>query len=352
MKYVPLSFLWILCIACSDLNQKGSSGKSKGKLLFYSEHIQEGRKLGKEKNYLGAAAKYRDAFLEYPNHIQTEDRIDAAYFWMLAGEIDSAFFQLNPVLADTDYVKIRITDLTKNKSLSPLRKYPQWQNLIVGIEKNRKRKFPDLNAPLADRLEDIHYKDQFYRNMMDGMQSKYSRNSPQMKAFEKKWEQQDSINLKNMITILDEYGWLGEEEVGYIGNSAFFLVIQHADSATQRKYLPMMRQAVKDGKASGNQLALLEDRVALGQGKKQIYGSQIGYDPIGRQMMVLPLADPEQVDQRRASVGLQKLSGYAMMWNLEWNPKRYNAYLPYYERNMRLIEKMTDSLRVLYRKPQ
>jgi hypothetical protein len=40
-----------------------------------------------------------------------------------------------------------------------------------------------------------------------------------------------------------------------------FLVIQHSDSTTQEKYLPLLKQAVKDNRAFGHDLALLEDRV-------------------------------------------------------------------------------------------
>jgi len=39
-----------------------------------------------------------------------------------------------------------------------------------------------------------------------------------------------------------------------------------------------MREAKKNGKAEGRDLALLEDRIAIGQGRRQIYGSQIGND--------------------------------------------------------------------------
>ncbi len=39
-----------------------------------------------------------------------------------------------------------------------------------------------------------------------------------------------------------------------------------------------MREAVKKGNANSSSLALLEDRVALRKGEKQIYGSQIGRD--------------------------------------------------------------------------
>ncbi len=40
-----------------------------------------------------------------------------------------------------------------------------------------------------------------------------------------------------------------------------------------------MRDAVRNGKAFGRDLALLEDRVALGTGNRQKYGSQMERDP-------------------------------------------------------------------------
>ena len=68
------------------------------------------------------------------------------------------------------------------------------------------------------------------------------------------------------------------------------MVIQHADLKTQQKYLPIMRDAVSKGKANVGSLALLEDRVALGMGKSQIYGSQIMQDATGKYLQ--PLIDP------------------------------------------------------------
>lgn len=59
------------------------------------------------------------------------------------------------------------------------------------------------------------------------------------------------------------------EVVGNKGSTTLFLVIQHADLGTQVKYLPMVREAVKQHKAQASNLALLEDRVALGQGKNK-----------------------------------------------------------------------------------
>ena len=62
-----------------------------------------------------------------------------------------------------------------------------------------------------------------------------------------------------------------------------------------------MREAVKKGNAKANSLALLEDRVALRRGGKQIYGSQVTRDSETNEYYVLPLIDPaKDVYKRQA----------------------------------------------------
>jgi hypothetical protein len=67
---------------------------------------------------------------------------------------------------------------------------------------------------------------------------------------------------------LDKYGWLGADVVGARGSITLFLVIQHANLKTQQKYLPLVKEAEKNGKIQGTNLAFLEDRIAIGEGKK------------------------------------------------------------------------------------
>jgi len=64
-----------------------------------------------------------------------------------------------------------------------------------------------------------------------------------------------------------------------------------------------MREAVKTGRANGSSLALLEDRVAIGEGRPQIYGSQLYQEGDGP-LIVQAMEDPDHVDERRASIGL------------------------------------------------
>jgi len=128
--------------------------------------------------------------------------------------------------------------------------------------------------------------------------------------------------------IIDEHGWLGADIIGKQGNGALFLVIQHADLETQLKYLPIMREAVKKGNARGSSLALLEDRTALRQGKNQTYGSQIGTNSETGKHYVLPLEDPDNVDKRRAEVGLGPIAEYTRRFEFEWDVEAYKKLLP------------------------
>ena len=91
-----------------------------------------------------------------------------------------------------------------------------------------------------------------------------------------------------------------------------------------------MQKAVKVAKAYPADLALLTDRVKLGKKELQVYGSQIGTHPETGKLYVLPLIDPENVNERRAKVGLKKIEEYISFWGLKWDVQEYNKNLPNY----------------------
>jgi len=177
-------------------------------------------------------------------------------------------------------------------------------------------------------LDSIHTEDQKHRGEIESIQQEFGWDSPQMGSHWKLIQQTDSSNLTIVEQIIEKHGWLSTEEIGSTANSTLFLVIQHSNQETQEKYLPMMRQAVRDGKANSRSLALLEDRVGLGKGELQVYGSQIGTDQETGEMYVLPLVDPENVNERRSQVGLGPIEDYISHWDLEWNVEEYNKKLP------------------------
>jgi hypothetical protein len=133
------------------------------------------------------------------------------------------------------------------------------------------------------------------------------------------WRRQEEIDKANMARlkeIIDAYGWPGLRFAGAASQTAF-MVLQHADHDSQRRYLPLLREAVKRGDALGSHLALLEDRVRVADGKPQLYGSQLSGTPLRFE----PIEDEARVDERRRSVGLEPLADYARRFGLELAPK-------------------------------
>lgn len=173
----------------------------------------------------------------------------------------------------------------------------------------------DATARLRAELERIHGLDQQDRHAVHDFV-----HGPQRDSVIAHMALQDSLNLLRVTAILDSAGWLSAEEVGDRGNQALFLVLQHADRqpAVQARYLPIMREAVAEGRARPHELAMLEDRVAVNSGHPQIYGSQIGWKD-GKPFMQ-PIQDEARVNERRAAVGLEPLERYAERFGLQWTP--------------------------------
>ena len=93
-----------------------------------------------------------------------------------------------------------------------------------------------------------------------------------------------------------------------------------------------MREAVKKGNANPGNLAYLEDRVALREGRRQIYGSQSSKNKTTNKLYISPMIDPDNVDKRRAEVGLGTMAEYAAKMNIEWNLEAYKKELPEIEK--------------------
>ncbi len=172
-------------------------------------------------------------------------------------------------------------------------------------------------SKVKTQLDTVLRYDQLYRLQISDTKRIYGNNSAEIKNLWIKIKNQDSVNVILVTKIIDEFGWLSSDQIGNDANEALFLVIQHANLQTQEKYLPAMRQAVKDKKARGSSLALLEDRVLMRNGKKQLYGSQI--QPNGRGgYEIYPIEDEKNVNIRRAEVGLGKLEDYVRMWDIKY----------------------------------
>lgn len=278
-----------------------------------------------------AAELFSSAFAIKGDMSQMEDHYNAARSWALANVADSAFYHLDLVVNKGGYSNYN--HFVSDNDLTSLGKDKRWGVLRDKVMLNKEALEVNLDRALVARLDSIYLDDQRYRKELDAVADKHGWDSQEVQFLRSTIKEKDSINLVKVKKILDERGWLGKGIIGGQGNTTLFLVIQHADIATQRKYLPMMREAVKNGNANASNLALLEDRVALGIGKKQIYGSQIGRNEETGENYVLPLEDPDNVDARRASVGLGSLQNYVSRWKITWDLEDYKQKLPLLEKH-------------------
>lgn len=122
--------------------------------------------------------------------------------------------------------------------------------------------------------------------------------------------QVDRDNTAWFVRVVDVHGWPGYRLVGEDGAKAAWLLAQHADHdpVFQRRCLDLLAAAVDADDAASVDLAYLTDRVAVHEQRPQVYGTQLRWD--GNRVVPADIADPEQVDERRAEVGLMPLAEY------------------------------------------
>ena len=178
------------------------------------------------------------------------------------------------------------------------------------------------NAALRDELLAMGREDQRLRAEGQKLFESKGPSSPEARAL---WERQGQLDEKNqerLAAIVSAYGWPGAALVGLQAADAAFLIVQHADLAYQKTYLPMLEAAVAKQDALPHWAAMLKDRVLVGEGQPQIYGSQLHMPPGTTTWQLRPIADEARVDERRASVGLGPLADYLKEFGLTYKPKR------------------------------
>lgn len=201
-----------------------------------------------------------------------------------------------------------------------LKRAPDFLNVTRRLQANQdsfvrsqRVQHPELLVPLMK----MEYQDQVYQWMIS-FQSRYPG------AY--KGQQADTLknqafrrNVNIVKGLVAGYGYLWRPEVGERGAHILWIIAQHADfdTAFQAAFLRAMAPAVARGAASGKELAYLTDRTRKNAGKPQVYGTQMVYKTIKdangntrAKTEVYTVEDPDNLDKRRASVGLESMAAY------------------------------------------
>lgn len=122
-------------------------------------------------------------------------------------------------------------------------------------------------------------------------------------------EQLHHEHAHQLERILRDIGYPSISKVGKRGNSAAWLIVQHAIGCPwlMRSFLTMLETAVAVGEADPVQAAYLSDRIATLEDRPQLYGTQFDWNERG-ELCPQPYDDLKAVAARRKALGMNTLS--------------------------------------------
>lgn len=121
-------------------------------------------------------------------------------------------------------------------------------------------------------------------------------------------------NAMILENIIDMIGYPVADKVGKEANEAAWLVIQHSIGRPKfmRKCARLLENEVKNKNADPQHFAYLSDRIAVLEGKPQLYGTQFDWDSSG---LLNPdrFDDVSKVNERRKSIGLNNVQDQTLV---------------------------------------
>ena len=98
--------------------------------------------------------------------------------------------------------------------------------------------------------------------------------------------------------------------------------LKYTPRLLKKKYFPLIKEAMEKGEIEPGHVALLEDRILMREGKKQVYGSQLRRNEKTGKYEMWPVEDEENLDKRRLSVGLEPIAEYLKRFGVTYIPPR------------------------------
>ncbi|MBK8263496.1 MAG: hypothetical protein IPK80_19425 [Nannocystis sp.] len=111
-------------------------------------------------------------------------------------------------------------------------------------------------------------------------------------------------NAAQLREVVARVGWPGRSKVGDAAANAAWRIVQHAigEPVFLRAMLPII---AADPDTPPAEVAMLEDRIRVFEGRLQRYGTQFDWNDEGTALVPMGgVEDPETVDERRATAAL------------------------------------------------
>lgn len=162
---------------------------------------------------------------------------------------------------------------------------------------------PGIDPALTQQLLKMRDDDQ-------GIRMRLNSATPQERATLAR--QMDATDLRltaELKQIVKDHGWPTIALVGSEASQAAAVILVHSpDHAWQAELLPSLRRLVEEDKIFGSDIATLTDKLLVSRGKPQVFGTQ--FKDVDEKMVMMPVIDPQHLDQRRAQYLLPPMSVY------------------------------------------
>jgi hypothetical protein len=317
----PLVFLYIGLLLCVGATAQNAIDTSKWEMMVMgTDTVWMAKPTAASKamdagNYAEAVAAYRKLLKE--GSTEHNDMYNLACAYALLNNKDSAFFFLDMSM-DFDSTIFALSDPDLYHLISDVRwKKVEDRKLQLQAMSSRPAKYRDLR--LAKELWRMGIRDQALYRDIENAEKKYSMKNPVKDSLWAIKERLNNENVSRLTQIIDDKGWPQKSAVGSRAASVAFLIVQHSDLETQKKYLPMLMAAANIGEAEWSSLALLIDRIEMGEGRPQIYGSQVSYNTHTKKYEPYQVVDEQHLDKRRKAAGLGSAREYYSRWQINYN---------------------------------
>lgn len=265
-----------------------------------------------------ALAVYRQTFNDYPQQIELREYVKAAASayklkdFARADQYASLAMEGQAVNADV-YYEIRKEYIDSMMS----EQVPGFKRLLEKYADTSLTLRKSYNAELAKVLEAVYDRDQDPRVAIHNLRKENKAGSQRtIDSLSIVTHDNDAVNKRVVIEILEKYGWPAIADVGAKASAAVFTTIQHldADSVRQEKYLRLLSKRVRRGEIRSIYLGLLTDRIMLRKTSRQRFGSQVRFNEATNKYEPHPLENLDQVDALRASIAMQPLEVYLKLF--------------------------------------
>jgi len=154
---------------------------------------------------------------------------------------------------------------------------------------------------IAEKIIDL-------KNADLALRSKLVQSVQRSEGYNEEMKELHNRNAKILSDIIDTIGYPTIDKVGKEANEAAWLVIQHSIGQPEfmKKSAELLKSAGDENKADPKSLAYLTDRIAVLEGKPQLYGTQFDWDKHGNLSPNL-FDDLNKVNERRKSIGLNTI---------------------------------------------